>query len=69
MPSREPEPTSSRTPRVVADELHDAHHPVLGEAELLAIIALGAEHALDVRLVGLERLIGPSSRRRELLGV
>ena len=35
---------------VVADMLDDAIGPVLGQAELLAVIAFGAEQALDVRI-------------------
>src|SRR5262245_59045561 len=35
---------------VVADLLHDAHHPVLAQAELFSEIALDAEQPADFRL-------------------
>ena len=42
--SFEPGPTlRSNDLAVVADRLDDAHGPILGEAELLAEIAVGAE--------------------------
>src|SRR5690242_13469835 len=37
---------------VVSDVPHDAHHPVLGEPELFAVIALGADQLLDVGILG-----------------
>src|SRR5262249_57911650 len=42
---------------VISDMLDDADHPVLGEAELFAEIAVTAEHALEFRLVGLGHLV------------
>src|SRR5439155_4607854 len=36
---------------VIADRLDDADHPILGQAELLTEIAVGAEHPLELRLV------------------
>src|SRR6266853_4778755 len=35
---------------VIADMLDDAHDPVLGQAELLAVSAFGSQHPLDLRL-------------------
>src|SRR5947209_19292741 len=39
---------------VVADLLDDAHRPVLGQTELLAEIALDAQEAPDLGLIGFE---------------
>src|SRR4051812_18743637 len=36
---------------VIADGLHDTHHPVLAQAELFTEIAVGAEYALQLRIV------------------
>src|SRR5512140_2759704 len=38
---------------VVSDRLHDAGEPVLGQTELLAEITVGAEGALELRLLRL----------------
>src|SRR5262249_35821663 len=54
---------------VIAYRLDDAHHPVLGQAELLAQIAFGADQPPDVRLVRLERLIEGFRRDAEFLGI
>src|SRR5438132_11990105 len=40
---------------IVADMLDDAHRPVLGQAELLAEIALGPDQPLDLRHVRFQR--------------
>src|SRR5215467_4662711 len=54
---------------VVADMLDDAHHPVLGQAELLAEIALGPDQPLDLRHVRLQRFIHILGIHAELLGI
>src|SRR5262245_27426844 len=54
---------------VVADMLDDAHHPVLGEAELFAEVAVAAEHALEVRLVGLGHLVDVLLRNSSLFRI
>src|SRR4249920_1512864 len=50
---------------VIAHLLDDAHHPVLGQAELLAIGAFGADEPPDLRLVRFERLIDILRRHAE----
>src|SRR5215510_10999701 len=42
---------------VVADMLDDAHRPILGQADLLAEIAFGADQALDLRHVRFQGLV------------
>src|SRR4029077_19403653 len=42
---------------VVADVLDDAHRPVLGQVDVLAVLALGADEAHHVRFLRFERLI------------
>src|SRR5216684_2639250 len=54
---------------VVADLLDDAHHPVLGQAELLAVGAFGADEPPDLRLGRFQRLIDILGGDAELLGV
>src|ERR1700730_7514251 len=54
---------------VVADVAHDAHHPVLGEPELFAVVALGADQLLDVGIFRLERCVDVLRRDARLFGV
>src|SRR5262252_4767092 len=42
---------------VIADVLDDAVDPVLGQPQLFAVIAFGAQQALDFGIVGFELLI------------
>src|SRR6266567_2842983 len=42
---------------VVAHVANDAHSPILGQVEFLAIVPVGADEPHHVRLLGLERLI------------
>src|ERR1043166_6448152 len=41
---------------VVADVLDDAYRPILGQPELLAVVALGTDELFDVGIVRAERL-------------
>src|SRR3974377_961728 len=41
---------------VIADIRDNTHDPVLGQAELLAVIAFGADQALDFWIVGFDRV-------------
>src|SRR5216684_4582896 len=54
---------------IVADVLDDAHGPVLGEAELFAVIAFRAHHALHVGRSGGQRLIDRLLANAQLLGI
>src|SRR5262249_37282297 len=54
---------------VITDVLEDTVGPVLGEAELLAEIALGTEQALDVGIVGLEVLVDVRLADADLPGI
>src|SRR5262249_37757646 len=54
---------------IVSNVANDARGPILGEAELLAIGALGADKPHDVRFRGFERLIDVLRRDPELFGV
>src|SRR5262249_62410320 len=54
---------------VIADVFDNAHHPVLGQPELLAEIALDTQQAPDFRLVRLQRLVDITGGDAELLGV
>src|ERR1700692_3439810 len=54
---------------VIADLLDDAHDPVLGQAELLAVGALGPQHPLDLRLRRLHGFIDGLRRYAQLLGI
>src|SRR5947199_6689709 len=54
---------------VVADVADDARRPVLGEAELLAVFAFGADEAHDVRLLGFQRVADVLGVDSELLGI
>src|SRR5262245_9338533 len=54
---------------VVADLLDDAHDPVLGQAKLLAEIALDAQQAPDLRLVRLQCFVDILGGYAELLGI
>src|SRR5262249_31594601 len=54
---------------VVADLLDDAHHPVLGQAKLLAEIALDAQEAPDLGLVRLQCFVDVLGGYAELLGI
>ena len=42
---------------VIANVPDDAHHPVPGQTQLLAMSSLNAEHAADFRLLGFQRLV------------
>src|SRR5215813_1575806 len=54
---------------VVADLPDDAHHPILGQAELLAEITLDAQEAPDLGLVRFERFVDVLGGYPELLGI
>src|SRR6266566_5368762 len=54
---------------VVAHVADDAHGPILGQVEFLAIIPLGADEPHNVRLLGFERLIDVLRGYPKLLGV
>src|SRR5262245_40394657 len=54
--------------RVVSDVLDRAVGPVLGQAELLAVIPLGAEEALHVGIGGLHLLVDVLLGDAELFG-
>src|SRR5499427_11105648 len=54
---------------IVADMLDDAHHPVLGQAELLAEIALGPDQSLDLGHVRFQRFIHILGIHAEFLGI
>src|SRR5216683_1446865 len=54
---------------VIAHLPDDAHHPVLGEAELLAIGAFGADQPPDLGLVRFQRLVDILGGHAEFLGV
>ncbi len=70
MPSLEPAPTlRSKDFAVIADRLHDPRHPVLGHAERFAEIAVGAEHALELRLVRFRHVVDVLLGDAELFGV
>src|ERR1700688_4465930 len=52
---------------VIADLLDDAHDPVLGQAQLLAINAFGSQQPLDLRLRRLHGFIDRLRRYAQLL--
>src|SRR5262249_14829014 len=54
---------------IVADLLDDAHHPVLGQTELLAEIALDAQQAPDLGLIRFERFVDGLGGYAQLLGI
>src|SRR6516165_9622848 len=54
---------------VIADLLDDAHHPVLGQTELLAEIALDAQQAPDLGLIRFECFVDGLGGYAELLGI
>src|SRR6476659_5995222 len=54
---------------VIADLLDDADDPVLAQAQLLAEVALDAQEAPDLGLVGLQRLVDVLGGDAELLGI
>src|SRR3978361_707412 len=54
---------------VIADMADDARGPVLGETELLAVIAFGADQPHHVGLLRLQRLVAVLGGDTELLGV
>src|SRR5260221_149942 len=54
---------------VVADRFDDPRYPILGEAELFAEIAVGAEGALEFGLVGLGHVVDVVLGDAELFGI
>src|ERR1700730_14133886 len=54
---------------VIADRLDDPRYPILGEAELFAEIAIGAEHALELRLVRFGHVIDVLLGNAEFFGI
>src|SRR5579872_1175147 len=42
---------------VISDDLDDPYDPILGQAQLLAEIAVGPENAFHLRLVGFHHLV------------
>src|SRR6476620_11794063 len=53
---------------VITDRLHDPGHPVLGDAELLAEIAIGTEYSFELRLIRFRHLIDVLLGDAEFLG-
>src|ERR1700709_1150037 len=53
---------------IIADRLHDPGHPILGDTELFAEIAVGAEYPLELRLVRFGHLIDILLGNPEFLG-
>src|SRR3954468_2709985 len=54
---------------IIADMADDAGGPVLGQAEVFAVGALGADQAHHVRFLRLERLVDVLRGDAEFLGV
>src|SRR4051795_1510049 len=53
---------------VIADGLHDAHHPILAYAELFTEIAIGTEDALQLRIFLFRLLVDVFRGHAELFG-
>src|SRR4029078_2919021 len=54
---------------VIADLLYDTDGPILGQPELLSIIALGPDEALDLRVWQLPRIVESLRGNVQCLGI